>query len=406
MMNQFFVNIILFSVIFYDIKTRLQIVIAGIYILYIFFKERNFTFSKNVLIFLGYILIISLLKINIYDYKINKMIQQYFVISLLTVAYYSLFKKNNFYYLWNRYIFFSKITAILGLLQLIVYYLFQINFLNTPYNYWGLGYGYSLGERIIQISSFSGEPGSFSQVIMPAVIFSFEKLLLLKKIKLSDVLLIIAYFGSRTTIALVGVLIYIIIKVILTVKNKKKIIGLGIINIILINILSYYYNNNNMVKLKMQETIKVLRNFNTYDLNKVNISTFALISNFKAAILSKHNIFGNGLGTAEEVYYRYFPNKNYIVYGLNAEDASSIGIRIFSEFGIVGLLLILGIIFFNFRYNYKKRYLSSISIACTVGVLSYFLKGGSYYTFGTILFFIFIIYLKKEWEKIDVKFKN
>ncbi|MCI6033955.1 hypothetical protein [Fusobacterium varium] len=163
--------------------------------------------------------------------------------------------------------------------------------------------------------------------------------------------------------------------------------------------------NIGMIKIKIFETFNYIFNLMHIDLNKVNLSTFALFSNFRAAILSKHLIFGNGLGTIQQVYYKYLVNKNYYAYGLNSEEGYSMTVRIFTEFGLIGLSIIGYILIKNFFYDRKNFELSTINFSIVIGIILYLIRGGSYYMYGSILFYIFLIFSKKEYKKFT-KEKN
>ncbi|EES62848.1 hypothetical protein [Fusobacterium varium] len=397
--DSLFINLIIFSVLFFDIRTRIQIISAFLFLVYLVLKNE-FKINKKVCLLLIYIFISSIVAIVMYEYKFNKMIQQMIVITIITVSYWMFFSKYGVIKIWNKYLKMCKLFCLIGIVQWVVYYLFNINIFQRKYFFWGIENNYGLLKGILQFSSMSGEPGNYAQVIMPAVFYLIEESLKVKKIKIQDLIFIISYICTFTAIAFMGFILYVFFKVIVLIKNKeiKKIFyGIGASMIMLPIFIKIF--NIGMIKIKIFETSNYILNLMNINLNKVNLSTFALFSNLKAAILSRHFIFGNGLGTIQQVYYKYLVNENYFFYGINSEDGYSMAVRIFTEFGLIGLLIIGYILIKNLFYDRKNFLLSTINFSATIGIISYLIRWGSYYTFGAILFYIFLIFSKKEYKK-------
>lgn len=401
--DSLFINFIIFSVLFFDMRTRIQIISAFLFLVYLIFKNE-FKINKKVGLLLMYIFISSIVVIVMYEYKFNKMIQQMIVITIIILSYWIFFSKYGVIKIWNKYLKICKLFCLIGIVQWVIYYLFNINIFQRKYFFWGIENNYILSNRILYFSSMSGEPGNYAQVVMPAVFYLIEKSLKVKKIKIQDLIFIISYICTFTAIAFMGFIIYIFFKVIVLIKNKeiKKIFyGIGTFLIMLPSFIKIF--NIGMIKIKIFETFSYILNLMDIDLNRVNLSTFALFSNLRAAILSKHFIFGNGLGTIQQVYYKYLANENYFFYGINSEDGYSMAVRIFAEFGLIGLLIIGCILIKNFYYD-KKNFLSStINLSVTIGIISYLIRGGSYYMYGSIFFYIFLIFSKKYRKCVNKK---
>ncbi|MDR2010189.1 MAG: hypothetical protein LBQ22_06885 [Bacteroidales bacterium] len=162
----------------------------------------------------------------------------------------------------------------------------------------------------------------------------------------------------------------------------------------------YITENSNMVELRSKKTNETFDNFSKiFDSSPIhksdmNESTWAFVSNMRVAIHAPNRITGAGLGTHQYSYYNYF---NY--FGLNCEDAYSLGIRLFSEFGIIGIILLLQFFFKNFnKYN-------NINVSIFWGLLYLFFRGGQYILIGTIMFFYIYYYTSKrntELNKINL----
>lgn len=392
--DSLFLNIIIFSVLFFDMRTRIQIISAFLFLVYLVLKNE-FKINKKVGLLLIYIFISSIIVIVMYEYKFNKMLQQMIAITIIMLSYWTFFLKYEVVKIWNKYLKMCKLFCLIGIIQWIIYYFFNINIFQRKYFFWGIKNNYILQNGILYFSSMSGEPGNYAQVVMPAVFYLIEESLKSKKVKIQDLIFVISYICTFTAIAFMGFILYAFFKIILLIKNKeiKKIFyGVGTLIVMLPAIIKVF--NIGMIKIKIFETFNYILNLMYVDLNSVNLSTFALFSNLRAAMLSKHYIFGNGLGTIQQVYYKYLVNENYFFYGINSEDGYSMAVRIFTEFGLIGYILIK-----NFFYDRKNFKLSTINFSAMIGIVSYLIRWGSYYTFGAILFYIFLVFSKKEYKK-------
>lgn len=394
--DSLFLNIIIFSILFFDVQTRIQIISAFLFLVYLVLKNE-FKINKKMGLLLIYIFISSIVTILIYEYKFNKMIQQMIVIVIIMLSYWNFFLKYGVIKIWNKYLKMCKLFCLIGIIQWIIYYFFNINIFQKKYFFWGIKNNYILSNGIFCFSSMAGEPGNYAQVVMPAVFYLIEKSLKDKKIKMQDLIFVISYICTFTAISFMGFTLYAFFKVIVLIKNKEiKKIFYGIMSSLIILPIAIKILNTGMIKLKIFETFSFILNLMYVDLNKLNLSTFALFSNLRAAILSKRFIFGNGLGTIQQVYYKYLVNKNYFFYGINSDDGYSMAVRIFTEFGLMGILIISYILIKNYFYDKKYFLLSTINFSIMIGIVSYLIRGGSYYMYGTILFYIFLIFSKKE----------
>jgi hypothetical protein len=380
-------------------RTRIQIISAFLFLVYLVLKNE-FKINKKVGLLLIYIFISSIIVIVMYEYKFNKMLQQMIAITIIMLSYWTFFLKYEVVKIWNKYLKMCKLFCLIGIIQWIIYYFFNINIFQRKYFFGGIKNNYILQNGILYFSSMSGEPGNYAQVVMPAVFYLIEESLKSKKVKIQDLIFVISYICTFTAIAFMGFILYAFFKIILLIKNKeiKKIFyGVGTLIVMLPAIIKVF--NIGMIKIKIFETFNYILNLMYVDLNSVNLSTFALFSNLRAAMLSKHYIFGNGLGTIQQVYYKYLVNENYFFYGINSEDGYSMAVRIFTEFGLIGLSIIGYILIKNFFYDRKNFKLSTINFSAMIGIVSYLIRWGSYYTFGAILFYIFLVFSKKEYKK-------
>lgn len=389
--NKIFLLLIIFFIFFImkDIFTRIQFVIMCLYLVFLIVSGKKFL-NVKLFIFIMYISISSVVNIIIYDYFFYVPLEQFIVFIISILCFYNLVKHENIYKVFKTYLNISFFFSYIGLLQLLFFMLLGIKIGNAiQINIHGL--------NMIQVSSLVGEPASYAQMILPGVIFTLEKNIRLKKIKLKEFILLLTYVLSFTAITYFSLGIYIFIKSLRLLKAKKY------KKIILVFSMFYLLINSRLeigqVREKIGDSFFAIFNISQLDLNSVNLSTVALLASMKAAINSKHILFGNGIGTMGEVYYRYLKN-NFMGFGLNYNDGYSFFNRIFSEFGVIGLIIMSYIIFSNtVFFKSKKNKIYIINLASFVGVASFVIRAGSYYRGGTIIFFIFLIFSYKEIKK-------
>ncbi len=193
----------------------------------------------------------------------------------------------------------------------------------------------------LRFHSILSEPAHYAVVIIPACYY-FLKSKEYKKFGIIFGTLIL----SESSLALIGCGLMFL----LPILNLKR-ISLLITSIpVFIGVFYIIYLNNEMVKIRFDDTYDSLNSiYNGKFDNKTNLSTYALISNLYVA---KSNFidhpFGSGLGSHFYMYTQeYFTTMRSPEYiktlkldKLNSHDAASLFIRLLSELGIFGLILI------------------------------------------------------------------
>jgi hypothetical protein len=127
-----------------------------------------------------------------------------------------------------------------------------------------------------------------------------------------------------------------------------------------------------------------------------NLTIYSFMSNFYLAIENFIDTygFGIGLGGHDTMYYRNLelfletPFKNQF-WGINSKSAHSLLIRIISELGVIGILLLSAI--FIKSLQIKQANLRAIALASYASFIAKFFKTGSYFEYGTILFLVLIL---------------
>ena len=254
-----------------------------------------------------------------------------------------------------------------------------------------------------QLHSIFKEPAHYAVVVLPACYYFYKsKKYFLFLIVFCSLLL------SKSSLGYIGcALIFIIPNL-----NFKRILILLTTIPFIIYIGFLTYKNNDRVKLRIDDTISSLNSFN-YGTFKAdtNISSYALMSNL---FVTKSNVLdhplGSGLGSHvyvhEHIYSKKITTPEYIktlkLANINSSDANSLFLRITSEFGILGLLLI-----FLFLYKYYSCFTAK-ELIMAQGIYIYIIlkliRDGHYFS-PELFLFIFIMYFsiqKKQIQKINV----
>lgn len=139
-----------------------------------------------------------------------------------------------------------------------------------------------------------------------------------------------------------------------------------------------------------------LAQFKTLETDTGNdLSALAIVSNTRVAIekMKDGYLFGTGLDSHRLYYDAYIDELySYIYMRLNSEDAASMYIRIFSEFGIVGLsaFCVMLVKQFLFGLKTKKKILVMSILMFMVGIM----RDGSYMQPLTQIMFVGIMFSK------------
>jgi O-Antigen ligase len=146
----------------------------------------------------------------------------------------------------------------------------------------------------------------------------------------------------------------------------------------------------------------------TFDVSGANLSTFALVSNAYVTLQSvkDHPLFGTGAGSHQLSYEKFISTlpgveqwENTEFLEINAADANSLFLRVLSEFGLVGIALVLW-----FIWHYRAREgqgAESVSEAIWVYFFVKLLRGGVY--FSPEQFFFIVLYAVNRGSSRDPK---
>ena len=243
---------------------------------------------------------------------------------------------------------------------------------------------------------WAGEAGDLSLLLLPSIVFYLYK----RKWSYEIVIIGAAFILASSAASFLALVVVFLI--IFVVNNRKTLYKflLGIIIVLYIFILFFKYIFDNGTEesgtlMKYQESIQAvtaIKDADYQDLELFNASTYAFMTNMKVAVEAPSRVIGTGLGTHKDSYEKLNPSRysTYRLHGLNKEDAYSLSIRVFSEFGFIGFIILFLFIYKNYNQNniLNLMTLSYIINAC--------ITGGHYTDRGLILFFFLYYYTNKK----------
>ena len=278
--------------------------------------------------------------------------------------------KDNLNTLILTYINVAFISAIFGLVQLLLSYLGVNILIKVP----------------LHLDSIAYEPSHYAAIIMPAVCISLFQF---KQYRNKALVLVTALVLTKAFSAVV------VLGVVLIIRYSKWYSVIPA-SAIMAGILFFTIQNYEHFAQRFYGMIDVYqaRDYGTGTTPTGTAASFA--SNLDVAIytVKQSPTFGSGFGGHETMYERRFAGTLFAqdwFYQLNRRSAHSLTIRILSELGLLGFL---GFIVFILTHWVKKKsnyYHYVISLACISHFLCKSLKLGGYIDYGTPFFFCLLI---------------
>ncbi|MFV0418664.1 MAG: hypothetical protein ACK5KT_08050 [Dysgonomonas sp.] len=365
-------------------------------------QKYAYRFTKLILL-LTALLIYSSFLIFFNNYGYSKFFQQYIVISICALCYFQFFQfsKDNLLSLFEKYIQLMYLVCLLGLLQFIICLFFQVDIFPFQFLYTLDGGIFPLPEgRIMRIRSILMEAGNLGTCLVPVIAYILFDKNYFKENKRKAVIIITTYLLTLATISYVMLAILLFVKIYTKLKYIKYILSVLIIICIPYIISSMNsrldeseITNSDFFSVMQQKIVQTLSIWDTSspsDFELLNASSYAIATNLWVAMNSPGRVLGTGLGTHQENYTQAYPPNNYYLYGLNSDDAYSLLIRIFSEFGIFGIILY----FFFLKRNFNSSNIVNYSIFFLL--IAMLIRGGNYIFYGTVMFHYLYYYTSKK----------
>jgi len=378
---------------------RVSYLMIGIFLLIILFSRR-IAINKTFCIFMGIITLSSLYNIYIGKDTFLLLTKQVVGIAANALTFYSLMKFNDYNVekLFKIYLNIAFLVALIGLLQEVSYLLgwkYGFDF-HSFLPYWKVSLTNT--ASLLRVNSIINEPADFCYVMMPACfvsIASFTKIGHKFISRRKAAIIIVALLLTFSTVGYLGI----ILSFFLLVYNYGKLKPIIAICILIFFFSVFVYQNIAETKTRVDDSLAVLTG--NVNWQKINLSSYAFFTNLIVACNSfKENpLFGSGLGSHEVSYNRFIHNiigQNGPYLDVNSSDANSLFLRLLSETGLFGILVLA---FFIIRfYVHKKKDLNGYLWIISSAILSMFfirgLRQGHYFVNG-FFFFIWMYYFAK-----------
>ncbi|WP_298237189.1 O-antigen ligase family protein [uncultured Algibacter sp.] len=318
-----------------------------------------------------FLFIHGVIAVFIIGYPFTSLISQIIGISICSFYYYNAVRYVGAIKIFMYYSEFSFVVAVLGLLM------FYCNItLWDPY----------------RLHSILSEPSRFAIILLPSLYYFIKN-----KSYLKFSVILFSIILSQSSIGLIGLLLLIIIPNLGLIKKSLKYIPIFII-------LIFFISKNEHFQIRYNETMSSLSVFSTQKFDRtVNLSSYALISNTYVSYSSfKDHFLGTGLGAFETMHDKYLSDL-ILPYNISANnsqdinkaDANSLFLRILSDLGIFGLIILIYCSYKFFQVIKNKNKDLTIVYGITVYFLLKLLRQGHYFPPEFYFFlFIFIFYIK------------
>lgn len=305
--------------------------------------------------------------------------------------------------LFNYYMIGSLIVSFIGLFQLISFF---VGF--TPgYNYTWIFNKWSLtaGGIGLRLNSVFSEPSYFAAVIAPAFFVALYNTIARKTLFIKrwhGLVIIVAYLLTFSSLGIIGIFVAIVLFLLNLGVVKYSIIFVPLF----IFSFDYAYKNVPEFTDRWDGTFTMFetQNYKSYDIHG---SSFVLYNNYHIAFenFKRNPLFGTGLGSHPVAFDKYsLTNLSGAVdIEFNKMDANSMALRLMSETGIYGLIVMFYILFkcwiFKQRAASEEHWVMSNGIALII--ILYLARQGHYFLNGFPFFLWMFFYLAKD-NKIEL----
>lgn len=284
----------------------------------------------------------------------------------------------SFLYFYNFFLLFkNRMKVVFDAYIVAVYWLAIIGLVIFAYEI-------ASGNLNFRLHSLLTEPAHYTGAILPAFYYLLKNY---RKYKAKFFIVLISILLAGSSVGFIGMLIcfFLYNKTVFSAKNIVIYSSSVFFGVVL-------YLTIDNVKLRVDDT---LNSSTSLDVSGANWSTYALISNLyiTTKVLAINPIFGNGIGSHELSHQKYLSGligveEFVLIPELNAKDANSLMLRILSDMGFLGAVIVIFLI--SKGYTNDDRYYI-ISRALLVYFFYKLLREGHYFS-PEMYFFIMMFY--------------
>ena len=396
------------------LTNRIELMMVLLFAFLVMVRKKSVTFPLKITISMLAVYALSLSASYSVGYDQEKSLQQIILITLFIFCYYQIFNpqielRRSLSTLFRAYLSVSFVMAVIAVLQIGIYYVFRINimdYLDINALFVDTQATVNITDYLIRARAFALEAGHLGTLLLPALLYTFffgdpmgmfnlhKKIILLMGSMLT--------FSPLVYIALTITGVNFLSRRFRHFRVPMLTIGIGLLAYIFITAnekTAFAAESSGIegIQMRLIDTYKVFETFSDpRTILEKNTSTAVLQSQLYSAWNAPSRWIGTGFGTNSQSFQNAFHSffsrsDNYSFLDLNADDAYSLGIRIFSEMGIIGLFLYLWFVIRHFNgHNY-------LNICALSVIIAYFFRGGSYFSNG-VIFFQFLYYYSSKFN--------
>lgn len=341
-----------------------------------YYLNKLFNFGLLILFF------ISVFCAFIYDTDPVKLIFQFVGVFVLGNYFFNLFRFLSVDYrvVFSKYVTIAYFLSIIGLLFLVFY---LVSGIEISYEMSKLPFfGYRDLRYNERVRSLLLEPAHFAGIILPAFFYTLSNFKTQKK---KFFVFFFTLLFTFSTIAYIGLFLSF-----LFVGGGRSIIIKIVVAVFVLLGFFYAYTVVKDFKMRLDDTLVAFSDNRKSEVGDLNLSTYTLYANYfvTTEVLKDNPIFGHGVASHPESYRTYIKDmysSNSTT--LNMEDANSLMLRILSEMGVLGFLLVAVFI--------SRNYVNDVDFIAK-SILFYFFyklfREGHY--FSPEMYFFVVLYLQ------------
>lgn len=253
-------------------------------------------------------------------------------------------------------------------------------------------------DGVFRANSMLGEPSHYALVLSPALFVAicrfvypgrYTKLIS----KRGAIFILLGFLISVSSSGFSAVFFALLLIVLRKISISKMITGV----VVGTSFAALLYYSSEDFRVRLEGTISLFF-VGDVEFNRIDASSFTLFNNAVVSYknMMVHPVFGTGLGSHPIAYDKYTLTKDVLVLQsylsemeLNREDANSLFLRLLSETGFFGIILLF--IYFYLFYHSKPDEDGSIGWLTCNSILVFFflalLRHGHYFLNGIPLFF-------------------
>ena len=374
------------------------IFIIAFLIIYVL-RYRKFDINFTFLLILIWLTNFSLVNVYFGNDALPLMLKQVVGILITGSAYYLLVKVNKYEIdkLFKIYLKIALFVAIIGIIQ-------ECSFL-IGFKY---GYDYSwlitkwkiipVAERMLRVNSIFMESSHFAISMAPAFFISLLNITRkdspyfnLKWSRWGNRIIILSYILTFSMVAYIVIFISLILLFAHHLKKPKNLI-LALVILLILSFSAYFLSSE--IRIRVDDAVEVAKGKPSS-----HLTVYAYVSNAYVASKSfKSNpIFGSGLGSHPIAYDKFMASDagkcflKELYTGINKADANSLLLRLISETGLFGVIVVFYFIFRFFIKSDSNKNLQIINNAIFVLFIAQLIRQGHYFYNG-LFFFVWLYY--------------